>query len=368
MHILYLATDAYGGYGGVALYNRDVLEALCDDPAIDSVTAVARSQSSAIGELPEKLHYDTSGVGSLSRYFAAVRRAAFSRQRPDVIYCSHINLAPVAYLIAKMRGVPWVLCIYGIDAWPDRKSASRRFFASRADRVISLSNVTLQRFLSWCPMPADRCIVIPNAIHLDEFGVAPRNQVLEARYGLANRKVVMTFGRLDPTEQYKGFDEIIELMPELLRKRDDIAYLIAGAGADRERLEQKAAALGVADRVVFTGMVDEAEKADTYRLADVYAMPSKGEGFGFVILEAMACGVPAIASNQDGGQEAVRGGLIGQVVDPDKPAEIEQAILAVIDQPKAIPEGLHYFAFPSFKKRVQDLIHAMLPAARKTAQ
>lgn len=363
MNILYLATDAYGGYGGVALYNRDVIESLCADPAVDSVVGIARKQSSDLGPMPAKLSYDTSGVAGTVAYLRAVMRAAFGA-RPDLVYCSHINLAPVAWAIATLRRVPWVLCIYGIDAWPQADALRRRLFARRADRVISISQVTLDRFLTWCKVPAERCTVLPNAIHLERFGVAPRNPVLEQRYGLAGRKVIMTFGRLDPAEQYKGFDQIIELLPRLFGQRRDLAYLIAGAGADRARLEEKAAALGVADRVVFTGMVDEAEKIDTYRLADVYAMPSKGEGFGFVLLEAMACGVPAIASGQDGGREAVRGGMIGQVVDPDSPDQIAAAILKAIDQPKAVPEGLRHFAFPAFAERLQRTVRSV---ARPTA-
>ena len=72
--------------------------------------------------------------------------------------------------------------------------------------------------------------------------------------------------------------------------------------------------LDLNSRVVFTGFIPESEKADHYRLADAYAMPSWGEGFGFVFLEAMACGVPVVASAIDGGKEAVLDGKLGFVV------------------------------------------------------
>lgn len=75
---------------------------------------------------------------------------------------------------------------------------------------------------------------------------------------------------------------------------------------------------------------------------------------------ALACGVPAIGSNQDGTQEAVRHGMIGQVVDPDNPAQIKAAIFKVIDAPREIPEGLAYFALPAFTARLQGLIHRMV--------
>lgn len=360
LRILHIATDAYGGYGGVALYNRDVIEAMCADPTVAKVVSIARVQSAPLQPLPDKLTYDTSGLGSISNYLKAVARQVRANPNFDLVYCAHINLAPVAWAVAKLRRVPWVLCLYGIDAWPGNASARSRFFARRADLIISLSQVTLDRFLTWCPVPLDRTVVMPNAIHLEEFGIGPKKPELLARYGLEGKKVVMTFGRLDPIERYKGFDEIITLMPEMLSERPELRYLIVGKGDDRARLEAKAATFGVADKVIFTGPVDEAEKADIYRLADVYAMPSKGEGFGFVVLEAMACGVPAIGSNQDGTQEAVRGGLIGQVVDPDDLPAIRTAIIKVLDAPKEIPAGLHFFAFPAFTQRLQAALHRLI--------
>jgi phosphatidyl-myo-inositol dimannoside synthase len=95
-------------------------------------------------------------------------------------------------------------------------------------------------------------------------------------------------------------------MPALIKEIPTIAYLIAGDGTDRHRLEEKAKSLGVHGRVVFAGYIPESEKADHYRLADAYVMPGRGEGFGIVYLEALACGVPVVASQVDGGREAVR--------------------------------------------------------------
>jgi glycosyltransferase involved in cell wall biosynthesis len=85
---------------------------------------------------------------------------------------------------------------------------------------------------------------------------------------------------------------------------------------DRRCLQEKARSLGVHGRVVFAGYVPESEKADHYRLADAYVMPGRGEGFGIVYLEALACGVPVVASEVDGSREAVREGALGILVDP----------------------------------------------------
>jgi glycosyltransferase involved in cell wall biosynthesis len=166
----------------------------------------------------------------------------------------------------------------------------------------------------------------------------------------------MTFGRMAADERYKGFDEIIELLPRLRKTRPDLVYLAAGDGNDRPRLEAKAREVGVGDMVVFTGAVPEAEKADLYRLADAYVMPSSGEGFGFVVLEALACGIPVVASTADGTREAVCGGELGLLADPRVPDALEGAILEALQRPKAIPPGLEYFSVPNFRRRLSAAI------------
>lgn len=350
--VLMLLTDAYGGHGGIALYNRDVIEAMCADATIDEVVALPRVAKLPLAQaLPGKLDFDLSALGGTAAYLKALFRA-MRRGRYDLVYCAHLNLLPIAKLAGALLRKPVVLAIYGIDAWEPSPRRFSRMLARSADHVLSISRVTLDRFHSWAPYAEAACTLMPNAIHLDEFAVGPKNPELEARYGLAGRKVVMTFGRLAGSERYKGFDCMLDALPDIVKRRPDICYVICGDGSDRARLEQKARDLGMADHVVLTGMVPEEEKADHYRLADVYAMPSRGEGFGFVLLEAMACGIPSIGSSRDGTREAMREGLLGPVIDPLDTAAVVDAVIASLDRPRAIPEGLDYFAFPAFTARL----------------
>jgi len=101
------------------------------------------------------------------------------------------------------------------------------------------------------------------------------------RYGLSGKTVLMTLGRLAPEEQYKGFDEIMELLPALSKEIPPIVYLIVGMvmigrGWKRRRKPGGGGPGG------FCRVHSEAEKADHYRLADAFVMPGRGEGFGFV--------------------------------------------------------------------------------------
>lgn len=361
--VLMLLTDAWGGHGGIALYNRDVIEAMCLDPTIDQVVALPRvAKLPLVGDLPAKLDFDLSALGGFGAYVGAVMRA-MRRGRYDLVYCAHLNLLPLARVVATLLRKPLVLAIYGIDAWePSARALSRRL-ARSADHVMSISQVTLDRFRSWASYPDAATTLMPNAIHLDEFAPGPKSAELEKRYGLEGRKVVMTFGRLAGSERYKGFDRMLESLPDIVVRRPEVSYVIAGDGEDRARLEAKARDLGLADHVVFTGMVSEAEKADHYRLADVYSMPSRGEGFGFVLLEAMACGVPSIGSTRDGTREAMREGLLGPIVDPLDTAAIVDAVIASLERPRAIPQGLDYFAFPAFARRLAAMTGALMARA-----
>jgi phosphatidylinositol alpha-1,6-mannosyltransferase len=113
--------------------------------------------------------------------------------------------------------------------------------------------------------------------------------------------------------------------------------------------------------VVFAGFIPEAEKADHYRLADAFVMPGRGEGFGFVFLEALACGIPVVGSRLDGSREALRQGELGILVDPDRPDDIQAGILAALKRPRGvIPAGLEYFSFENFAKRCHGILRQVL--------
>lgn len=92
-------------------------------------------------------------------------------------------------------------------------------------------------------------------------------------------------------------------------------------------------------------------------------MPSSGEGFGFVILEALACGIPVVASSADGTREAVRGGELGIVVDPQNADDLERAIIDALSRPKIILPGLEYFSFPNFERRLAAAFDRMAVVA-----
>lgn len=357
-----LVSDAHGGFGGIAQYNRDVISALAGMSSIEEIHVLARIVRDAF-RAPAKVTYDLSSANSVSRFLARAAAQALAGRRYDLVYCAHINLMPVAALLARMRRAPLVLAIYGIDAWQRPASAVLRWSVGTASLVISISQITLDRFRAWSGVDAARCVVLPNAIHTGDYAIGAKDNPLARRIGVVGRPVILTFGRMAADERYKGFDETIDSLPRLIARVPDLAYVAAGDGPDRARLEAKARALGVGTHVVFTGRIAEVEKVDLYRLADAYVMPSSGEGFGFVILEALACGIPVVASSADGTREAVRGGELGLVVNPQDADDLEQAILDALSRPKGIPPGLEYFSFPNFERRLATALDRMAAVA-----
>lgn len=361
---LMLTTEAHGGFGGIALYNRDVLESLCEEPGCREVVAIPRLVRNPVGELPAVLRYVMTGVNGKTRFLRTVLATLASMPRTDVVLCGHINLLPLAWLAARRYRAPLVLFIYGIDAWKPPTRWLPAFLLNHVTRVVSISEVTKQRFLAWSGLSPNKVSVVPNAIHLEEFSPAPKDAGLVKRYGLNGKRVLMTLGRMVSAERYKGFDEVIEAMPSLGDSHKDLVYLACGDGSDRARLEAKAASLGVSERVVFTGQIPEHEKAAHYRLADAYVMPSRGEGFAFVLIEAVACGVPAVGSLTDGGREALRDGKLGILVNPDDPEDIQRGITEALGREAGkVPEGLTYFAYPHFAVRLQRVLTDVLRAS-----
>lgn len=356
IRVLALVTDAYGGRGGIAAFNRDMLAAMSASTAVREVIVLPRLAPGAIAGVPEKISFRANAIGSKLAYLRSLLALLGGDGRFDLIVCGHINLVPAAKLAAMRLRVPLLLIIHGIDAWTPPRGVLARRLADRVDRVVAVSAVTRDRFLLWAESKPPVTIV-PNPVELDAFGAGPKPDYLLDRYGLRNRTILMTLGRLSSEDRYKGFDEVMRILPALRQEVPRVAYLIAGDGPDRSRLEALARTSEVSDAVIFAGYVAESEKADHYRLADAYVMPSRGEGFGRVYLEALASGIPVVASTLDGGREALLDGELGELVNPDDPADVLRGIRAALARGRGeVPSRLSVFSPAQNRARWHQLI------------
>ncbi|WP_462137914.1 glycosyltransferase family 4 protein [Candidatus Mycalebacterium sp.] len=155
---------------------------------------------------------------------------------------------------------------------------------------------------------------IYNGVDTGLFSPGPQPVALRKKLGLGDGcKVIMSVGRL---VDWKGLDTVIRTLAHI----SDIYYVAVGGGPARNRLENLAKEVGVGERVIFTGVVDNSELVNFYRLADITVQPSVNkEAFSIALLEAMACGVPVLAAANMGMEESVINNKTGRLVNSRDP-------------------------------------------------
>jgi phosphatidylinositol alpha-1,6-mannosyltransferase len=357
MRLLALLTDGFGAGGGIARYNQELMRAFSHSALVSDVLVLPRFAASAAAT-PPKVRQLMPSPGRAAWIARAL--ALSSRRRVDAVFCGHLNAVPLAVAIARLQRVPLWVQVHGIEAWRRRGPCHRHGLAA-ATLVTCVSRYTRARLLAWADVPSHSVRVLPNTVASNYLPRHPRADLI-ARHGLTGRRIILTIGRLSAAERYKGHDRLIAALPGILAHVPDAAYLVVGSGDDRPRLEGLAREAGVADRVVFTGWVPDAELPDYFALAHVFAMPSTGEGFGIVFLEAAASGLPVIGCNCDGSFDALAEGRIGRLVNPHEPKEIEAAVMDALcgrhPAPAAVEETRR-FAFPAFAAHVHELVRTL---------
>jgi phosphatidylinositol alpha-1,6-mannosyltransferase len=218
--------------------------------------------------------------------------------------------------------------MHGIEAWP-RPKRHQRAAVESADLVLCVSRYTRARVLSWAAIEPERVIVLPNTVS-EAFNPGDAS-ALCTKWGLEGKRVLLTVGRMDARERYKGHDLVIQALPQLVAAGHDVVYVVLGDGNDVGRLQAIAVGLGVADRVHFMGEVGLETLVGAYRLADLFVMPSTGEGFGIAFIEAMACGTPALGLCLCGARDAFGNGDLGAAISE---GELPAAIKRLLVQPK----------------------------------
>lgn len=368
MSIVTLQTTTFSAYGGIPAYNRLICRALNELPEAEKgLVLVANDNASDIErsskELP-RLHLQAFNQNrkALTRRFISVAL----RQEVDLILVGHVNYAPLAWALKSFQPqLRYGVMLYGIEAWQPLTTV-RRWAVQKADFLISISEYTRRRAVESNALDSGRVHLLPNALECSETNRS-QMEVLASPPGGGAR--LLSVCRLDQSEQYKGVDKVIECLPELARSVPEVQYTVVGGGTDLERHKSLAERLGVAGRVRFLGFVTDEALDACYRECDVFVMPSAGEGFGFVFLEAMKYGKPIVAARSGGAPEVVQDGLNGKLIEYGNKLELVETLKDLClhrDKRERLGDGGYRllqenYTFEHFKQKFADIIRLELP-------
>jgi len=191
MRSIVLVSDAYGGRGGIALYNRNFLKALCAFSDMETVVSVPRSITYDLEEMPSNLSYISSAAGSKLKYLKTCVGLALFDKHVDLIVCGHLHLLPFAYLLKLRHRCPMIPLTYGVEAWMPTSHAIVNFLCSRLNAFISIRSLTAHRLMEWAGILDAKFYYLPNCIDETQYGVAAKREDLLKKFGLENKKVVM---------------------------------------------------------------------------------------------------------------------------------------------------------------------------------
>ena len=162
LRVLALVTEAFGGHGGIAQYNRDFLSALTRCDRVGEVIVLPRFSARSVGSLPPGVR-QLRAVESKLAYSLSALWTALTPEPIDLVFCGHLFMAPLAAAISRVLNVPLWLQVHGIDVWHELSALQRRSVES-ATIVTSVSRYTRRRLLQWVGIDPARVKVLPNTV------------------------------------------------------------------------------------------------------------------------------------------------------------------------------------------------------------
>ncbi|MGN7986712.1 glycosyltransferase family 4 protein [Pedobacter sp. 22226] len=320
--VLFLTLKTFSLTGGIEKVCRSISRVLYDLSEEEIVQSTVYSMYDKNTDRDSRYlsKQQFKGFGGKKEQF--VVQSFLSGLKADVILLSHIHLINIVYFIKKVYPHKKIyLMAHGIEIWK-KLSDSKLKILNQLDKIICVSHFTAQKIMDMHHIPAEKIEILNNCLdpfyHLSTQFEKPKD--LLNRYRLNDENIILfSLSRLSSSEKYKGYDHTIELLPKLLEKYPTLTYLLGGKwdAIEKKRLDELIIKNNLQNHIRMIGFIDETEITEHFLLSDIFILPSKKEGFGIVFIEALASGLRVIAGNKDGSVDALQGGTLGVLVDPD---------------------------------------------------
>ncbi len=292
-----------------------------------------------------------------------------ARRQPRLVVAAHPNLAvPAVALKWLAPSVRVLVMTHGVEVW-NPLPPLRRKALGRADRILAPSTDTAQRLAAAQGLTWNKIARLPWGLDPDFLALADSPAGLPLPAGFPKGRVLLTVGRWDSSERYKGVNHLIRVMPRLLENFPDLCLVAVGEGEDRTWLESLAREVRLSERVHFLAGLSKSEIVACYAHAEVFALPSGGEGFGIVFLEAMALGKPVVGGAHGGTSDIVLDGETGLLVPHGDEDRLTDALERLFTDKKLREQMglrgrqrlLQHFRFENFQVALSELLRGLLP-------
>jgi len=293
-----------------------------------------------------------------------------ARPNAHIVLAAHPNLAvPASAMRMKSRAIHLIVMSHGVEVWQPL-TLSRRIGLRAAAWVLAPSRDTADKLRNVQQVSPERIRVLPWGLDPEFLDLACTPRELPLPDSVPRARYVLAVGRWSSAERYKGFNTLIQALPQIRDATGDVNLVFAGDGDDRPALEELATRLHVRDSVRFISGLTRSQLVSVYRHADVFALPSGGEGFGIVYLEAMALGRPVVGGNQGGVTDIVEDGVTGFLVrHGDVPQLVERLTLLLTNSELAGEMGrrghervLRLFSFGKFEAGLRAILGEIDPS------
>lgn len=265
------------------------------------------------------------------------------KNKANVVYLQDGLLSPLGLILKRTFGKPTLITIHGLDI--TYKNRFYQFFVptcvSRLDKIICISNATKEQCINRF-IPKEKIVFIPNGVsgkfYTSENKIMLRKKLSKKlNLNLRNKRILLSVGRLVERKGFHWF--IVNVMPRLLEKRNDVIYLISGNGPLREKLKNLIEINNMKNYIRLIGKIDDETLIILYNSSDVFIMPNihvEGdmEGFGIVVIEASSCGLPVVASRLEGIKDAIKDGKNGFLVEEKNESHFSEKIITLLNDEK----------------------------------